>query len=116
MNNYYRGHLAEWAALWFMRLKGYHLVCRNYVSGRGTGAGEVDLILARRRTLVFVEVKLRPSMEQSAYAILPAQQKRIRRAAEAFLGSHPAYREYDIRFDSLLVTFPFRICHLPDSF
>ena len=116
MNNYRRGHFAEWAALWFMRFKGYRLISRNYVSGRGTGAGEIDLILRRRRTLVFAEVKLRSSLEQSAYAVSPAQQKRIRRAAEAFLSCHPAYRSYDIRFDSLLIAFPCHISHLPDSF
>ena len=54
MNNYYFGHFAEDVALWYLRLKGYRKVAKNYVTGRGTGAGEVDLIVKKSKTLVFV--------------------------------------------------------------
>ena len=85
MNNYYSGHLAEYVALNYMRIKGWRKVAVNYVTGRGTGAGEIDLIVQKRRTLVFIEVKKRVSIENAAYAITPKQQERIRRAAESFL-------------------------------
>ena len=39
------GRTAEFMALQYLRLKGYSLVACNYITGRGTGAGEVDLIV-----------------------------------------------------------------------
>ena len=116
MNSFRSGHFAETAARWFLRLKGYVFVTANYVTGRGTGAGEVDLIVKRGKTLVFVEVKKRTSIENAAYAIEARQQKRIRRAAKAFLAAHEKYREYDIRFDAVLITWPFSVCHLENAF
>lgn len=47
MNNYYSGHLAEYVALNYMRIKGWRKVAVNYVTGRGTGAGEIDLIFKK---------------------------------------------------------------------
>ena len=116
MNNYYFGHFAEDVALWYLRLKGYHKVAKNYVTGRGTGAGEVDLIVKKGKTLVFVEVKKRTSIENAAYAVEARQQKRIRLAAKAFLAANEKYREYDIRFDAVLITWPFSVCHLENAF
>ena len=116
MNNYYFGHFAEDVALWYLRLKGYRKVAKNYVTGRGTGAGEVDLIVKKSKTLVFVEVKKRTSIENAAYAIEARQQKRIRQSAKAFLAANEKYRGYDIRFDAVLVTWPFSVCHLENAF
>ncbi len=116
MSNYDNGHLAEFLALSFLKLKGYNLICRNYVTGRGTGAGEVDIILSKGKTIVFIEVKKRSSLEQAAYAVLPKQQERIRRAAEAFLAKNPQYNGYDVRFDVVLVSFPLRIKHIENAF
>lgn len=112
MNNYKAGHFAEKIARWCLFFKGYHLVARNYVTGRGTTAGEIDLIVCRGKTLVFVEVKKRASLEQAAYAVLPAQQERIRRAAANFIAKHPAYQNHNIRFDAFLIAFPCRLLHL----
>lgn len=57
MNNYHSGHRAEFLARLLFRLKGYRILAANYVSGRGTHAGEVDFIAKRGNVLVFVEVK-----------------------------------------------------------
>lgn len=116
MNNYRAGHFAEKLALLYLRCKGYHLLAQNYVTGRGTHAGEVDLIVRRGKTLVFVEVKKRSSLEEAAYAVRPPQQQRIRRAAEAFLAKNPLYAGYDLRFDAVLIRFPFQITHLQSAF
>lgn len=110
------GHIAEFAARMLFRFKGYRVVASNYVTGRGTGAGEIDFIAVRGSTIVFVEVKQRSSIEKAAYAILPAQQKRIWKAAENFVQRHPRYVEYNIRFDAVLVSLPFAICHVADAF
>ena len=53
------GKLAEFMALQHLRLKGYALVACNYKTGRGTGAGEVDIIVKNQTSLVFIEVKKR---------------------------------------------------------
>lgn len=115
MSNNFSGKLAEWLALFFLLCKGYLPVARNYVTGRGTHAGEVDLIVKRGRTLVFVEVKKRRSLELAAYAITEVQKQRIIRGAEAFLKKHPCYDYCRARFDAVLIKFPLQIQHLPNA-
>ena len=115
MNNNSAGQLAELMAQWFMRLKGYRIVAQNVITGKGTHSGEVDFIARRGKTLVFVEVKKRSSLENAAYAIKPAQQQRIRNGAAVFLKKNPQYRDFDIRFDALLVTFPCTIKHIENA-
>ncbi len=116
MANDLSGRTAEFMALQYLRLKGYALVACNYVTGRGTGAGEIDLIVKNQNTLVFIEVKKRKDLTTAAYAILPKQQERIRRAAEVFLGRHKEYQNFDIRFDAVLVQMPFKIKHIENAF
>lgn len=116
MNNYRSGHWAEFVALTYLRLKGYRKVAANFITGRGTGAGEVDLILRRGKTLVFAEVKKRAALIDAAYAVQPRQKERIRRAAEGFLARHSGYAGFDIRFDAVLVKLPFTIRHVKNAF
>ena len=110
------GKRAEFIALQYLRLKGYHLVANNYITGRGTGAGEVDLIVRNQTDLVFVEVKKRSSLDNAAYAIKPQQMQRIRRAAEAFLAKNQQYSELNIRFDAILVQSFLQIRHIENAF
>lgn len=108
-----RGRRAETLAAWWLRLKGWRILARGYSIGRGRGAGEVDLIARRGRTLAFIEVKARNSIEAAAYAITAHQQDRIRRAALAFLAGRPELGDCAIRFDALLVVprrLPSHIC------
>lgn len=114
MKSKIKGRLAEGLArLWF-RLKGYRIVAANYVTGRGTGAGEIDFIAAGHGFLVFVEVKERSSLDRAAYAISPRQQRRIAKAAENFYLKNPRFQGYDVRFDAVLVSFP-RLCHIVNA-
>lgn len=109
------GKLAEfWARLW-LRCHGYRILAANYRTGRGTHAGEIDIIALRRNTIIFVEVKKRSGLDKAAYAIRPAQQQRIIRGAEAFLQKHPAYQNCDVRFDAVLVSFPLWIRHIKNA-
>lgn len=112
--NYKAGHRAEKWALFWLRLKGYHLVARNFVVGRGTGAGEVDLIVCRGKTLVFVEVKKRPDEMTALNAIRPKNQKRIERTSQVFLSRFPKYKNYEIRYDVVMMTGGFPK-HLPNA-
>lgn len=91
-----RGLWAERLAVWLLRLKGYRIVgCRVQ-----TRAGEVDIVARKGRTLVIVEVKARPTLEEAAAALQPRQQTRLARAAEALAAREG---EVDIRFDIVQV-------------
>ena len=106
-----RGRWAEMLAAWRLRFAGYRVVARNYRSP----VGEIDLVARRGRTLVFVEIKTRPSLDEAAEAIRAGQQRRIRNAAEAFLAGHPQFAGYELRFDAVLLA-PGRLPrHLPDA-
>ena len=70
MNNYQNGHLAEYMAMWFLRFRGYRLLFQNYRCGKGTHAGEVDLIMLKKKTVVFIEVKQRQTLRLSFPATL----------------------------------------------
>ena len=113
--NYANGHFAEKIATWFLRFKGYHLVTRNYVTGRGTGAGEIDLIMTKGKTLVFFEIKKRKNFVVSAEAITAKNKQRCLRGAEAFLKTHPKYRNYQIRFDAVLFEQNLWPHHIPNA-
>ena len=47
------GHVAEWLAMFAMILKGYRPLAVRY---QGWG-GEIDLIMRRGKTILFIEVK-----------------------------------------------------------
>ncbi|MGE5546583.1 MAG: YraN family protein [Solirubrobacterales bacterium] len=110
-----RGALAETLAVWWLRLKGYRILARRVVTGRGTGAGEVDIVARRGRLVAFVEVKARGGLTEALEAVTVAQRRRIARGAEAFLAQRPELRGCGVRFDVVLVTprrFP---CHISDA-
>ena len=96
-----RGRQAEWLAALRLRLAGYRIVARVPV-------GEIDLIARRGRLLIFVEVKTRPVHADAAWAISPRQQRRVRRAAEAFLATRPDLATFSLRFDAMLLA-PWRM-------
>ncbi|MDR4308557.1 YraN family protein [Chelatococcus sambhunathii] len=90
---------AETRAAWALRLTGWRIVARRFAEG----PAEVDLIALRGRTLAFVEVKARADLATAAEAVSERQQRRIRRAAEAFLARRPVYAGYVVTFDVVLV-------------
>jgi putative endonuclease len=94
-----RGSTGEWLAALRLMAVGYRIVARNFRSP----VGEIDLIARRGRTLVFVEVKHRGDHDAAAFAILPRQQARIYRAAEAFLATRPELATFSLRFDAMLI-------------
>ncbi|MBR6231530.1 MAG: YraN family protein [Alphaproteobacteria bacterium] len=102
--NYKAGHFAEKIALFWLMMRGYRPVAMNFTVGRGTGAGEVDLIVRRGKTLVFVEVKKRPDEEKGRLAIHPKNQARIARTSEVFLARYPKYKNFNIRYDAVFIS------------
>ena len=97
------GRRGETIAAWWLRLKGYAILAQGYTVGRGTGAGEIDIVAKRGRTIAFVEVKARADAAAAAEAIRPAQRRRIARGAAAFLAAHPRLAACAIRFDAVLL-------------
>jgi putative endonuclease len=93
------GVSAEGRAALLLAAKGYRELARRWRSP----VGEVDLVVRRGKTLVFVEVKARPRVDDAAWSVLARQKRRIVAAAEAWLAAHPEHAGYDIRFDAVLV-------------
>lgn len=110
-----RGRWSETLAVWALRLRGWSVLARGYVVGRGSGAGEVDIIARRGAVVAFVEVKARADWSQAAEAVTVRQRRRIARAAEAFLAAHPELAGSVCRFDAMLVTPGRWPRHLPDA-
>jgi len=95
------GNEGERAALACYLRAGYRLVAQNW----RCGLGELDLVLARGRTLVFCEVKTRRAGGLGApfEAVNWKKQGKLRALAEAFLAARPVAYD-DIRFDVASVT------------
>jgi putative endonuclease len=96
---YRRGLFGETLAAWLYRARFHRILARRY----RTPAGEIDLIVRRGRTIVFVEVKHRPTSEEALDAIGFNSRKRIARAAELWLAAHPDAAGFDLRFDLVIV-------------
>lgn len=92
---YRLGLSAELVAAVYLMLKGYRILARRH----RTPAGEVDLIAVRRRRLVFIEVKRRATLGDAEASITSKQRRRVRRAAELWLGRNQRYLDCEIGFD-----------------
>lgn len=79
------GLLAERLAVWLLRLKGYQILARRYCIKEG----EIDIVARRGDTVAFVEVKVRPTLDEAKEAIGAVKRRRISRAARAWLASNP---------------------------
>jgi len=103
------GHVAEWRAVWRLRLAGYSVLARRYK----TKLGEIDIVVRRGGVLAFVEVKARADYVTATDALGSRQFGRVARAASLYLARHPHYAAHSVRFDAVLVggLWP---RHLPD--
>jgi putative endonuclease len=106
------GLSAESRAAAFLIAKGYRIVARRWRSP----VGEIDIVARRRRTLAFVEVKARATLDEAAESVIARQRRRIVSAAEAWLASHPSDAQCDIRFDAILVAPGSLPRHIPAAF
>jgi putative endonuclease len=91
----------ERRAAWWYRVRGWHVLGANVRAG----GNELDLIVRRGSSLRFVEVKERTGsgFGGAAGAVGAEKQRRVRRAAEAYLASHPELARLDLGFDVVTV-------------
>ena len=93
-----RGPKAEALAAWWLRMQGWTVLAeRVRVPG-----GEVDLVVRRGRTLVFVEVKQRATEDAANWAL---DHWRLRRVAVAAEQLAPRYMDGcdTVRIDAMLI-------------
>lgn len=109
---YAKGVDAEHVAAQVLRRQGFRVLDKRY----RTPAGEVDLIVADRSAVAFVEVKRRSSQTDAGEAITPRQQARITGAAEIWLHEHPEYADREITFDAVLICPWSAPRHIRDAF
>lgn len=111
------GAEGEARAATFLARRGYRIEGRNVRAG----GVEVDLIVSRGRTVVFVEVKTRrtDAFGPPELAVDGAKQARLVRAAASWLHEHPG-RARRCRFDVVTCrphgSGNWRIVHWPGAF
>lgn len=113
------GAWGEALAAEYLRRKRYTIVATNY----RTRMGEIDLIAANRKYLVFAEVKLRKNADfaMAREFVDYRKQQKIRSTAMLYLASHPT--PLQPRFDVIEIYAPEgtetrrpEINHLEDAF
>jgi putative endonuclease len=95
------GRKSEILAIDYIRSLGYRVVA----SGYRTKVGEVDIIAWDGDVLVFIEVKARRSAEPGEDSVGSGKQRRLIRAAEAYMSRHRLH-EKPFRFDIVAITSP----------
>jgi putative endonuclease len=100
MNAGVQGRTAEDFACQYLQRQGLALLQRNFRSRYG----EIDLIMRDRKTVVFVEVKLRSRDDYggAAAAVTPRKQQRLVKTALYYLQQHPA-PGMAMRFDVIAI-------------
>ncbi len=107
-----QGQDAEELALRHLEKKGYRLVEKNFT----TRLGEIDLIMEKKDTLVFVEVRERKSNAYGtpAETVTTRKQARIAKAALMFVKAH-FLNNRNLRFDIVSVQNGM-VTHLENAF
>jgi putative endonuclease len=106
------GHRAETIALWYLRFKGYRLLQRRFK----TAAGEIDLVMRKGDTTVFIEVKARPTVDESVYAVTTHNARRIASAAALYITRDERAAKGFQRFDIVAVPSYLWPTHIVNAF
>lgn len=107
-----RGHGAERLAMLALMLKGYRPLARRY----GGVGGEIDLIMRRGTTVVFIEVKARDTLTDGMEAVSHEKQRLIGLAARRWIAGHPWATGCTLRGDLVIVRPRRWPHHVPDAF
>lgn len=109
----HRGAAAERSAAWWYRRRGWRILGANVWAA----GNELDLIARRGRQLRFVEVKEKrgPGWGDPLEMVTAEKQRRVRRAAEAWLAARPELDGLRIGFDVVAVR-PDGLQRIEDAF
>lgn len=113
-----RGAQGEKLAADYLLQNGFHLVERNWRSGR---RGEIDIIAYEKGVLVFIEVKdrSRGSWSSPLQAVTRTKRKHLMEMAAQYLYKKELYGRVDCRFDIIGIVRSSRgaaIEHIRDAF
>jgi putative endonuclease len=99
--------------LWWYRLRGWRILGENVWAG----GNELDLIVRRGRNLRFVEVKAKRGSRfgDPLEMVTAEKQRRLRRAAAAWLSKQPELGRLAIGFDVIAVRGG-RVHRVPQAF
>lgn len=108
------GRLGETQAAWFYQLRGYVVLARNL----RLPAGEIDLVVKRRRTIVIAEVKTRQtrSAGEGHEAVTRTKRERMIRLGDQYAARNP---EAQLRYDIVSIYWNgwrFFVTHYEDAF
>ena len=95
------GRDAERRAAWWYRLRGYRILERNC----WVGGYELDLVVRRGRRLIFCEVKAKGGERFGGpeEMVDAEKQRRLRRAAAAWLAQRPEAGGLAVSFDVIAI-------------
>ncbi len=98
------GRRGEWLAVLYLTAKGYRLLGRRF-GGKG---GEIDLIMARGDSIVFVEVKARALIGDAASAITADKRRLMEARIRQWLARNPWAMQRSLRADAVFLA-PWRL-------
>ena len=103
MNKRELGVLGEDIASNFLKANGVEIIIRNYF----TKFGEIDIIGIEKKTIIFIEVKLRKSFKygEPLESINSKKLMRIKNSADFFLSENSLFDSYDCRFDIVCLAY-----------
>ncbi|GAA0364879.1 YraN family protein [Bacillus horti] len=95
------GKYGEQLALKQYELAGYSLLFHNY----RCPLGEIDLIMRKGHTILFIEVRTRTSTTYGTAeeSVTPRKQQKIRKVSSFFLQKNPQYLQVNLQFDVVTV-------------
>ena len=104
MNTRNVGNDGEERAVSFLLEKGYSIIDRNW----RTRSGEIDIIVYKNETLVFVEVKTLPhgTLDMIKKELNQQKLERILKTSKRFLLNHRQYSKSYVRFDVIIIDMP----------
>ena len=109
--NYKIGLNAEERAIDYITQKGYIILEKRYK----TKFGEIDIIVADNKSIVFIEVKHRKKIELSYYAISEKSKQRIIDSANFYISQNHLDADLEYRFDAILLD-NYNIEHIENIF
>lgn len=104
-----QGAKAEQRAARYLWWRGWRLCAQNWIGG----GGELDLVCSRWKTLLIVEVRKRPRVDQAFLSVDAAKMERTLSATSALIKAHGLQR-YHVQVDVIAVDSTERIYRRSD--